>query len=134
MKIKINPSYKLKLSVVLSMANQAQNTQNNKFAKSSNYINNDQWSWLIYVMGIISFICQSKTATNDYLHLKNKSRDQSPVIIFFCRVLFKKITQCLCAQILIEIFYTFTDKKEREEQLEDAKEKLINFLVGSQQK
>ena len=85
-------------------------------------------------MGIISFISQSKTATNDCLHLKNKSRDQRPVIIFFCRVLFKKITQCLFAQILIEIFYTFRDKNEQEEQLEDAKEKLINFLVGSQQK
>ena len=31
--------------------------------------------WLSCVIGIISFICQSKTITNDYFHLTNKSRD-----------------------------------------------------------
>ena len=32
--------------------------------------------WLSCVMGIIPFICQSKTITNDYFHLKNEGRDE----------------------------------------------------------
>ena len=38
------------------------------------------------VMGIISFICQSKTITNDYFHLKNEGRYQrsnNNVLLFF---------------------------------------------------
>ena len=40
----------------------------------------------------------------------------------------------MSVQRLIEIFYTFTYQNEREKQLDDAKEKLINLLGELQQK
>ena len=71
----IKLSYKLILSFFVGMANHAQRTQHNKFAKYFQQLKISHMCWLSCVIEIISFICQSKTITNDYFHLTNKSRD-----------------------------------------------------------
>ena len=40
--------------------------------------------WLCCVMGIISFICQSKTITNHYFFLNNEGREWGPAKRFSC--------------------------------------------------
>ena len=53
-----------------------QRAQNNKCAKSLQYLKNGQLCWLSYVMGITFYICQSNTIPNYYSYLKNGSRDK----------------------------------------------------------
>ena len=91
-------SYKLILSILVGMASHAQSSHNNKVAKCSTYLKNGHVCWLSYVVGIIFFMCQSKTITNDYFYLKNKGREwgsSNNVLLF------------LLVELLILILFTY---------------------------
>ena len=83
-------NFKLSCNFILPnlvvMASHTQSTENNKFAKSLQYLKNAHLCWLRSVMGIISSICESKTISNDYFYLKNEGRDRGPVIMFSCLI------------------------------------------------
>ena len=83
-------NFKLSCNFILPnlvvMASHTQSTENNKFAKSLQYLKNAHLCWLRSVMGIISFICESKTIANDYFYLKNEGTDRGPVIMFSCLI------------------------------------------------
>ena len=111
MQINIKLSCKVMLLSSVGMASHTQINQNNKFTKSLQYLKNDHVCWLSCVMGIISFICQSKTITNDYFHLKNEGGDQgssSNVLLLFIPLhLLSNFVRIHCWSTLTSSFKSF---------------------------
>ena len=77
MQFSIKLTYKLVLSILVSMISHSQisNKKKKKIAKSLQYLMIGQVHWLSCVMGII-FICHPMTFTNDCFHLKNEERER----------------------------------------------------------